>query len=291
MTTEWGGQARRTQPWWMALVALGAFVYSAAVAAQPPTLRIGYVEFPPYEYQDEQGQAAGSFIDLTRLVAQEAGYQPEFIHLPISRLYLYLREGRIDLWPGLTNIPMLQGRVLASGSTPLFIELSAWHHKDMPPILNFSDLHNRRLILISGYTYSGLAKYLSQQEDIDLTYTSTHRSAVDMLRRNRGDYLLDYRAPIEALGLMEPINDLKHSFIRERMAAWLFSLEDEAAERFRTDFDAAFERLRTQDRLPLREQRGGAQALPGFPELSSDSMPGDGAFGQGFGRGLEVFAE
>ncbi|WP_148864700.1 substrate-binding periplasmic protein [Marinobacter fonticola] len=242
-------------------------LYSATAWSQRPTLRIGYVEFPPYEFQDAQGNAAGSFIELTRRVAAEAGYRTEFIYLPPSRLYLYLREGRIDVWPGLTYIPTLQDHVLVSESIPLRIELSAWHLKGTPPVRQFDDLRNRPLILVSGYTYGGLASYLNQQSGTRLSYSATHESAVDMLRLARGDYLIDYREPIEALGRTEPMADLRQSFLLETVATWLFSLKDEHARQFQADFDAAYQRLQARDELPFEPEPAMNARLPGFPDL------------------------
>lgn len=243
------------------------------VGAEQPVLRIGYTEFPPYEYQNADGAAAGSYIDLTRQVAAEAGFRPEFVYLPVSRIYLYLKDGRIDLWPGLTGIPKLQGQVLASDTTPLHVELSAWHLATQPPIRQFDDLRNRRLILISGYTYGGLTQYLRQQPDIDLTFTSTHASAIDMLRRDRGDYLLDYRDPVEAVSKQAKVDGLQRSFVRERVAAWLFACQNKAGVHYRDAFDAAYGRLRDQGRLLFATGAARAETLPGFPALPVDRVP------------------
>src|SRR5690606_22003823 len=67
----------------------------------PRELRVGYIEFPPFEYTNENGEPAGYFIDILRLTFQKAGFVPRFQALPIARAYLFLKEGKIDVWPGL----------------------------------------------------------------------------------------------------------------------------------------------------------------------------------------------
>lgn len=265
MKIDWIRSFVRYHALFQVLAAVLAGLLSVTARADAPVARIGYVAFPPYEYRDSQGQPAGSFIDLTRKVAIEAGYRPVFVYLPISRVYLYLRQGHIDLWPGLTHIPSLEGKVRPSATRPIHVELSAWHLKDTPPIRQFSDLRHQRLILISGYTYGGLAQYLADQGDNDLTYTSTHQAGVDMLHRRRGEYLLDYRDPVAAIGATNGPEGLEHCFIREREAAWLFSVEDTKSERMRQAFDAAYQRLKATGSLPLTGDQRPVSALPGFP--------------------------
>lgn len=278
MARDCDGIRQRGRLWYGLLLIWVVSTCSLDAWAQRTTLRIGYVEFPPYEYQDEQGNAAGSFIELTRRVALEAGYQPEFIYLPPSRLYLYLREGRIDLWPGLSYIPPLQGHVLVSKSTPMMVELSAWYLKGTAPVTRFDDLRDRRIILISGYTYGGLSTYLNRQPDIRLSYSSTHRSAVDMLRLKRGDYLLDYREPVEALADHQPIDDIRHSFVRNCVAAWLFSIEGEKAQQYQKDFDRAFARLKARGELSVEDESRATSVLPGFPNLPPHDVSSRDAF-------------
>mgnify|MGYP003147877135 FL=1 len=244
------------------VLSIPAFV----AAAEKPLLRIGYVEFPPYEYQNDAGEAAGSFIELSQRVAEEAGYRVEFVYLPISRIYLFLQQGRIDVWPGLTGIPMLEKQVIVSASHPSRVELSAWFLGDTPPLTQFDDLRGKRLILISGYTYGGLAKYLKGLDDVELTYTTNHRSALDMLQRDRGDYLLDYVEPIKSTPGHDSFKGLQHSFVRERIAGWIFSRERPDAVRYRDEFDAAYQRLRERDGHSTDFSSPAPGTLPGFPE-------------------------
>jgi polar amino acid transport system substrate-binding protein len=165
---------------------------------QRPVLRTGFVEFPPYNYVGEDGNAAGSWVEMTEQVATQAGYQIEWVYLPIARVYLYLRQGKIDLWPGVADIPMIAGSVYESSVTPMRVVLYAFHQKgvEAPPDLDF--LVGKPLILINGFSYMGVLKHLPL-EDKHLSEAPNHHAALRMLKLERGRYVLSYDAPIEAI--------------------------------------------------------------------------------------------
>ncbi|AOY90316.1 amino acid ABC transporter substrate-binding protein [Marinobacter salinus] len=235
-------------------------------AASPKTLRIAYVEFPPITYQTNDGEAAGSFIEITRKVAEEAGYTPDFIYLPVSRVYLYLSKGQIDVWPGLTEIPSLGGEVLESWVSPMPIQLSAWYIEGREPLEHFSQLHDKTVIVIGGYTYAGLINWLNQVGNIRVTEAPNHRSAIDMLKRKRGDYLLDYRQPVHEV-LNEPSDHMiRESEVRTRNLAWLFSLASPRAAILRDEFDDAYLRLVESREVPEVRTLAPGFVIPGFPE-------------------------
>ena len=249
------------------LVGIAAVFSSLSQARDAPeVLRVAYAEFPPMEYRDANGEAAGRFIELTRLVVEEAGYRPEFIQLPVSRLYLYLSNGTVDVWPGISGIPMLDGEVLESWVSPYAVQLSAWYLEGTPPLAHFDQLANRTVIVIAGYTYGGLIYWLEAQRGMTVTEAPNHRSAINMLKRKRGDYLLDYREPVEAI-LTEPSDQhVRVSDIRRRDAAWLFSLANPRAALLRDEFDDAYLRLVEAGTVrPVRALDTG-YVVPGLPE-------------------------
>ncbi|WP_297797191.1 transporter substrate-binding domain-containing protein [uncultured Marinobacter sp.] len=232
-----------------------------------PVLRIAYAEFPPIEYRDADGEAAGLFIELTRKVAEEAGYTPDFLYLPVGRIYLYMKTGEIDVWPGLTAIPSLREEVLESWVRPIPVQLSAWHVDGTPPLTHLDDLRGKTVIVISGYTYGGLLQKLQSREDVHITEAPNHRAGVDMLKRQRGDYLLDYRQPV--LDILNQPSDrvLRHSEVRTRHGAWLYSLANPRASILREEFDDAYQRLAERGEVPpAREFEQGYFIIPGFPE-------------------------
>lgn len=232
---------------WMGVLWLGAWMTLAAAEPVRPdrgVLRVGYVEFPPFEYMDASGEAAGSYIDIMRKVGAEAGYRLEFQLLPISRTYLYLQEGRIDVWPGLRDIPLLKGHVLESRAVPIHIDLLAWRLKDTPPLKRLEDLEGHIVILITGYTYAGLLYKLTRDNSgVMTTFTSTHLSALQMLVKRRGHYLLDYREPIGATLLEFPVEDLQHDPVLSQLGAFVVSARAPQAQRIVEELDAAYDRL------------------------------------------------
>ncbi|MDX1457778.1 MAG: transporter substrate-binding domain-containing protein [Marinobacter sp.] len=251
----------------MPLIVCFCFTILASPAhAQPAleTLVVGYVDVPPLAYQGADGRAEGVFIDLTRRVAKEAGYDLSFRYLPVSRTYYYLRTGGIDIWPGVTDVPALEGEVLESFVSPLPFQLSAWGLANRPPVLHFDDLKDRTLILIAGYTYGGLAKHLESTPGISITEAPNHLAALAMLNRGRGDYLLDYQDPVKAVLAEYPVRGVREYPVRIRNAAWVFSLANPKSARLRDEFDDAYLRLAERGEVPEPRVLSEGFQLPGL---------------------------
>ena len=239
---------------------------SEAEAIVDKTIRVAYVEFPPVTYRDDRGEPAGEFVDITRKVAAEAGYQLEFIYLPVARTYLYLKNGTIDLWMGLTDIPALKDDILESWISPIPVELSAWYLEGLPPVDHMDRLRNKTVILIGGYTYAGLRDWLTSQPDIQITEAPNHRSGLNMLKRHRGDYLLDYRQPVQETLSRTTDAEIRESEMRSRNGAWLFSLTNPRAAILREAFDDAYLRLAERGEVPPVRRFQQTYVVPGFPE-------------------------
>lgn len=250
----------------LVLLAIAASLAWAGEPDQARVLRIAYNEFPPIAHHNDSGEASGLIIDMTRKVVEEAGYQPEFLFLPISRIYLYLKNGTVDAWPGLTDIPQLEGEVLESWAQPMTVQLSAWYLDGNPPLNHFDDLNGKTVIVIGGYTYAGLIEWLRESDQIVVTEAPNHRAAIDMLKRQRGDYVLDYRAPVREILTQPSDNVVRETEVRSRTAAWLFSLANPRAAILREEFDDAYLRLVQRGELQALPRDSGSYVIPGFPE-------------------------
>lgn len=247
----------------------GLFLASGALAeagTASKLLKIAYVDFPPMTYQKADGSPAGTFIEITRKVAIEAGYEPEFLHLPISRVYLYLRNGRIDVWPGSANVPALKGEVLETWVSPFASQLSAWYLEGTEPLSHFDQLQGKTVITIAGYTYGGLLYWLEGESSIDVTQAPNFRAALDMLKLGRGQYLFGHRDPVLETLAMPEDEKIRESEIRLRNLTWLFSLANPRAAILREEFDDAYLRLAEQGEVPPIREFGESFVIPGFPE-------------------------
>lgn len=249
---------------------LGFSLIGAPVIAGPEQdrqiLRVGYAEFPPFTYQSNRGQAAGKFIDITRQVIEEAGYNSEFIMLPPSRLLLHLRTGLVDVSPHLSRTPSMIYETLESWVSPTSVYIRAWRLKSTESLTDFNQLRHMRIIVIAGYNYGGLTSWMSQQSGFSLTEAPDRRAAIDMLKRNRGDYLLAYSKPIEELLLPEDANIIS-TMISSRDGVWLFALNNPQAAVLRDQFDDAYIRLVEKGEVPPLRRPFSAYKIPGFPEL------------------------
>ncbi|MBD3639385.1 MAG: transporter substrate-binding domain-containing protein [Marinobacter sp.] len=250
----------------IALMAIATPLSRAEAPEYGGVLRIAYNEFPPFAHHTESGEASGLIIDMTRKVVEEAGYKPEFLFLPISRIYLYLKNGTVDAWPGLTDIPQLEGEVLESWAQPMTVQLSAWYLDGKAPLNHFDDLKGKTVIVIGGYTYAGLIQWLQESDEILVTEAPNHRAAIDMLKRHRGDYVLDYHAPVQEILTQRSDNVVRESEVRSRTAAWLFSLANPRAAILREAFDDAYLRLVRRGELPVMPPHGQSYVIPGFPD-------------------------
>ncbi len=216
------------------------------INSKPPaeTIKVGYVDFAPYEFLNEKQEADGIFINIIRKITQEAGFQAEFFHLPISRLYLYLKEGKIDVWPGLKSVPALQGYVLESQSSPMTINLCLFYTNPNLKFSGFESLTKEKLILVNGYTYGGLLyKLTDKSAGYDVSFTPGSRSGLQMLAKGRGDFFLDYLEPISIELKKKSMPNLSYHVIKQRDGAFVVSQKAPNAERIMAELERAYHEL------------------------------------------------
>ena len=75
------------------------FSVSAAMAADPvrEPLRIPVFDIPPYGQDDGSGHPSGLYVELTRVIATEAGYTPRIALVPFARMLAQLNAGAADM--------------------------------------------------------------------------------------------------------------------------------------------------------------------------------------------------
>jgi polar amino acid transport system substrate-binding protein len=178
-------------------LALWALIASwCSLPAVGQTLKLGYIEFPPFTYTAENNTPAGLFIDLANHIFPHTGLSFTAESYPVRRLASYIGSGDLDVWMGLATLPEFTGKAHI-GKTPIAaLVLRAYTRGKKPPIRVKEDLIGKSIIVMRGYSYGGWITYIEDPANkINHIKANKHEAAFNMLKANRADYLLDYREP------------------------------------------------------------------------------------------------
>ncbi|MED5612094.1 MULTISPECIES: substrate-binding periplasmic protein [Pseudomonas] len=214
-------------------------------AGGPQSLAVGYYEFPPYIYTDDDGSTQGEGAELIRKLLRQAGYRAELRALPSARLYQGLRDGSVQLWAGAPGKPELAESTLECEHVLGQVTLNLYRLASQPAPHLPQGLAGSRVILISGYSYWRPATQLLDDPGLNLEVhrTTTHNAALQMLLRDRGDYLLDYQAPVEEARNAAGLPPLAYDTLYRLPLKLIVSRRTPDAEQLRQRLDQAFEQL------------------------------------------------
>lgn len=228
------------------LVLLFGTTAHAQHRSTPSVVHVGYYEFPPYSWTDLDGQPRGSILALTERLLRQAGYRGEYRSLPGARLYAALRDGSVQLWPGAGGKSELEGHTFEARNSIGEISLALYRRADMPAPDIPADLRNRAVIVISGYSYWKPVNDLLADPALGITLhrTSTHASALEMLLRKRGDYLLDYQEPVEQTRKSLGLSPLPATVLQRTQLRLITSRHADGGQRLLQQLDAAYDQLR-----------------------------------------------
>jgi len=234
-------------------LAFAALFCSSGFAQTPPnpetpTVSVGFYEFPPYSYSDSKGRPRGAILKLTERLLRHAGYRAEIRSLPSARVYAGLRDGSVQIWPGAPGKPDLAEHTLESRVKLGEISLNLYFRQDTPTPRIPEDLAGRNIILITGYSYWKPASDFLDDPKLGLQQhrTTTHGSALEMLQRHRGDYLLDYLTPVEQARKRLGMAELPHVVLRRVPLHLIVSKHAPNSTALRDALDRAYEELRAQ---------------------------------------------
>ena len=217
----------------------------AGTAAERPTLVVGFSEFPPSIYTDEQGHAQGRLAEITRQVLQQAGYQASFRSLPNARLFAALKDGSVSLWAGAAGKPELAAHTLESRHSVAEINLHLYHRPDTPAPNLPEDLTGQGVIMIAGYDYwPNINRILDDPKyRIRLHRTASHLSGLRMLQHHRANFLLGYQRPVEHARQQLGIAPLPSVLIKRVPIRFIISRYVPESEALRDALDRAYEQL------------------------------------------------
>lgn len=203
-------------------------------------IKIGYMEFPPYSFTNAKNEASGFSNVHTKLICTYAQLNCEFISLPPARVYEKLKNGDIDLWNGISEIPDIQGHVIYSSAHMfnVYIDLHSLHALHSPDFIQA--LQNQTVIVIRGFSYGGFIDILQNSElNTHLLVADTHQEALKLLIAKRANYLLDYRAPTIIAKERLNINNLYSTEITQYQTRFIVSLQSNKPRMILDTFEAA----------------------------------------------------
>lgn len=222
----------------------GLFLLMSMPAYAQQVIRVGYIEFPPVFFTNDQGQPEGFLIDLTRNVIREAGYLSSFKTYPTKRMAQYLAEGKIDLWVGLPTLPEFQGTTYIGESKVAAIHLHSYSIGDKPPIHEKQDLVRKKIIILRGYSYGGWIKFIEDpSNNVDFQIVSSHSAGLQCLALGRKDYLLDYEGPVKNALKKTPVSGITSNKISSLNVFFVVSRKCPNAETVLKRLEDAYQRL------------------------------------------------
>ncbi|MGB0683515.1 MAG: substrate-binding periplasmic protein [Magnetovibrionaceae bacterium] len=184
------------------LAGLLGFSVAATATEDSRPLEYGYPDQSVWTTRlNDQGQLDNPLLRLAGRIFDEAGLEWTSRAYPAKRLFKSLKDGSVP-FTMLVRASSLQECCLF-GSEPLTsTTLRVFRAGDTAAIQAKEDLASKRVIVIRGYSYGAIGKFLRDPgNSVELVEAARHEEAFELFRRGRGDYVLDYQGPaLEAIG-------------------------------------------------------------------------------------------
>ena len=161
--------------------------------------------------RNADGQLKNPLLNLADTLFDQAGISFKAKPYPAKRLFSYLKEGVIP-FSMLVRASSLEACCLFSSQPVTSTELRIYRRSKSAAINVKEDLAGKRVIMIRGYSYGSLGKYLRAKENqVQIVDAAGHEAAFQLLERNRGDYVIDYQGPAEEMLFDNPIADIAYA--------------------------------------------------------------------------------
>lgn len=185
---------------------------SVAAGETKNSLEFGLFNMPPFYTLEDGKPAAGICVEVMEGLLRSAAIPYHMKVYPTARLYFNLASGKTDLFVGIKEVAEYKDKVLFSEAPVADAELGIYYREGTLPIQSKSDFVGKRIIVVRGYSYAGLIKYLEDpKNNIRLEVTDSHQDALNMLEMRRADYFLDYTMTVEDLLLEHPELHIRHT--------------------------------------------------------------------------------
>ncbi|MBN2645123.1 MAG: EAL domain-containing protein [Desulfuromonadaceae bacterium] len=133
----------------MVILLVAVWVWHATDGSRSDVLRVGLYDNPPKVYRNDQGQAAGLFIELLEAMARQEGWRLEFVDGTWTQCLERLEAGEIDLMPDVARTPLREQRFDFHAIPVAHSWSSLWSRGDVD-ILAWPDLAGKRVAVLRG---------------------------------------------------------------------------------------------------------------------------------------------
>ncbi|MDZ7700182.1 MAG: transporter substrate-binding domain-containing protein [Deltaproteobacteria bacterium] len=122
----------------------------AAMAEAPPIQSAAEIDYPPFEYLDENGRPTGYNVELTRAIAMEMGLDVEIRFGPWAEMVKGMEEGQIDVLQGIFYLPERDLRFDFTQPHAVHHYVSFVRKGEGDPPVTLDDLTGKRIVVQRG---------------------------------------------------------------------------------------------------------------------------------------------
>lgn len=156
----------------VASVVLLLTLFSTSCWAEAMVVRVGVTQDPPVLWMDERGVVKGFFADILTHVAEQQGWQLEYVSGSWCELIPLLQDGKIDLLPSVYPEIKVQHDIAISRS-PVLLDWGQVYSQSPEQIQTILDLEGKRVAVESScifYDGVGGIKYLAEQFNVTIDF-------------------------------------------------------------------------------------------------------------------------
>lgn len=193
------------RPWLLLLVTTLA---TSLKGNAEENIQLYYSDFPPYSIHTEHEKPRGILIDYFSHMMNAAGLGFNFKFYPQKRIESVIDAGRANIFPAFYHF-IDQEYYYVSSKPILALHFNLYWMKGTAPVDSITDLNNTSLGVIFGYTYNGTVDAIPETSNVLVKAIAHSKSSLEVLRRGRVQYLINYSASMNYNFSKEELNMLE----------------------------------------------------------------------------------
>ncbi len=174
------------------LVSLGPWLtplpcFGESLKSEKRTIVVGgALNYPPYEFLDEDGKPTGYNVELTRAIAREMGLNVQISLLPSHSIFQALEEGKIDVLMGVAYTETRE-QTLDFSPPHTIVVFSLFGRKDGPSISSIEAWQDRDVMALKRAVINEIAVENGWKS---LTFVDSDEEMLRLLASGKHDYAI-----------------------------------------------------------------------------------------------------